>query len=65
LKVMNPLLVQDAAHHTKNPMTTLLPPMMTMEGMEVASIVLHHLVVVPSSQVRSTTYVTYIYYNFV
>jgi hypothetical protein len=62
--VMNPLLVQDVAHHTKNPTTTLLPPMMTMEGMELAGIVLHYLVVVRSSQVRNTYYVTYVYYNF-
>jgi hypothetical protein len=45
-------------------MTTLLPPILTMEGMELASTVLHHLVVVRSSQVRSTSYVTYVYYNF-
>jgi hypothetical protein len=64
LEVMNPLLVRDAAHHTKNRTTTLMSPMMMVEGMELAGIVLHHLVVVRSSQVRSTNYVTYVYYNF-
>jgi hypothetical protein len=60
LEVMNPLLIRDAAQNTKNPTIALLPLMMTVEEMEVASTALHHLVVVHSSQVRSTNYVTYV-----
>jgi hypothetical protein len=32
LEVMNLLLVRDAAHHTKNQMTALLPPIVMMGG---------------------------------
>jgi hypothetical protein len=53
----------DAAHYTKNPTTVVLLPMMMMEGMEVAGTILHHLVV-HSSHVRTTYYVTYVYYYF-
>jgi hypothetical protein len=68
LEVMIPLLVQmlNITHHTKRSMIALLPPIMTMEemeGLEVASTILHHLVV-HSSQVRTTYYVTYVYYYF-
>jgi hypothetical protein len=49
LEVLNPLLVQDVAHRTKNPTTTLMPPMMVMEEMELAGSVLHYLVAVHNS----------------
>jgi hypothetical protein len=49
LEVMKRLLVRDTAQNTKNPTIALLPLMMMMEGMEVANIILHNLVVVHSS----------------
>jgi hypothetical protein len=65
---MKRLLVQDRAQNTKNRMITLLPPILTIGGgggmEELANTILHYLVVVHSSQVRSMPYITYGYYYF-
>jgi hypothetical protein len=58
------LLVQDRAQNTKNPTIALLPPILAMGGIEVANTVLNHLVVVHSSHVRTTNYVTYVHLPF-
>jgi hypothetical protein len=57
---MKRLIVQDRSQNTKNPMTTVMPRW----GMEVANTILNHLVVVHSSQLRSTNYVTYMHLIF-
>jgi hypothetical protein len=64
LKAMKRLLVWGIAQNIKNPTIALLPPILTMGGVEVANAILNHLVVVHSSQVRSTTYVTYVHLIF-